>query len=100
MVVSPNAASWTEHPSAAYLVIEVARSSVSRDQGIKALLYAMSDIEEYWIVNHVDEVIEVHRDREAGAWRTKLVYGRGERVAMLRFPDVEIAVSDALPPRP
>lgn len=100
VVVPPSGASWTEHPSSAYLVVEVARSSVSRDQGIKALLYGMSDVEEYWIVNHVDETIEVYRDHEAGAWRTKIVHGRGERVAMLRFPDVTIAVSDVLPPRP
>jgi len=100
MVVPPSDTSWTDHPSSAYLVIEVARSSVSRDQRIKAVLYGMSDVEEYWIVNHVDEVVEVYRDRQAGTWRTKIVHGRGERVAMLRFPDVEIAVSDILPPRP
>ncbi|MBA3453997.1 MAG: Uma2 family endonuclease [Deltaproteobacteria bacterium] len=100
MVVPADAASWTEHPSSTYLVVEVARSSVSRDQGVKALLYGMSDVEEYWIVNHVDQVVEVYRDRDAGSWRTKTVHGRGERVGMLRFPDVEIAVSDVLPPRP
>ena len=99
MVVPPGDTSWTDHPSSAYLVIEVARSSVSRDQRIKAMLYGMSDVEEYWIVNHVDEVVEVCRDPDAGTWRTKIVRGRGERIAMLRFPDVEIAVSDILPPR-
>lgn len=98
MVVPPSAASWTEHPSSAYLVVEIARSSVVRDQGVKALLYGLSEVEEYWIVNHVDEVVEVYRDRHEGEWRTKTVHGRGERVAMLRFPDVEIAVSDILPP--
>jgi Uma2 family endonuclease len=100
MVLPPSAESWTEHPSSAYLVIEVARSSLSRDRGLKAVLYGMSDVEEYWIVNHIDDVVEVYRDRHAGAWRTNTVYGRGECVAMLQFPDVEIAVSDILPPRP
>ena len=100
MVLPRSAESCTEHPSSAYLVIEIARSSVSRDRGVKAWLYGMSDVEEYWIVNHVDEVVEVHRDPEAGTWRTKTVHGRGQRVAMLRFPDVEIAVSDILPSRP
>ena len=100
MVVPSSAEPWDEHPSSADLVVEIARSSLARDQRIKALLYGLSDVEEYWIVNHVDEVVEVHRDRDAGVWRTKAVHGRGERVAMLRFPDVEIAVSDILPPRP
>lgn len=98
MVVPRSAESWTEHPSSAYLVVEVARSSVARDRRLKAWLYGMSDVEEYWIVNHVDEVVEVYRDADAGTWRTKTVHGRGEQVAMVRFPDVEIAVSDILPP--
>jgi len=99
IVVPPDADSWTQHPSSAYLVIEIARSSLGRDRLIKARLYGMSEVEEYWIINHVDEVIEVYRDRDAGAWRTLTVHGRGERVTMLRFPDVEVAVSDVLPPR-
>jgi len=100
MVLPPIANRWSEHPSAAYLVIEVARTSVARDRGVKAMLYGMADVEEYWIVNHIDEVIEVYRDRNAGEWRSLTVYGRGETVTMLRFPDVEVAVVDVLPPRP
>jgi Uma2 family endonuclease len=99
MIIPSDADSWSEHPSSACLVIEIARSSLGRDRLIKARLYGMSDVEEYWIVNHVDEVIEVYRDRDEGAWRTLTVHGRGERVAMLRFPDVEVDVSDVLRPR-
>lgn len=98
LMVVPTGTYWDEHPDSAYLVIEIARSSVARDQGIKAMLYGCSEVEEYWIVNHVDDVIEVRRDRHEGTWRSKSVHGRGERVSMLRFPDVEVAVSDILPP--
>jgi len=97
MVVPPDV-SWDEHPSTAYLVVEVARRSLRRDRGLKAMLYGESDVEEYWIVNHVDGVIEVFRDRSPDGWRSHAVHGRGERVAMARFPDVTIAVDDVLPP--
>ena len=87
-------------PVRAYLIIEVARTSLRRDQGPKAVLYGLADVDEYWIVDHVHGVIEVYRDRDpgAGTWRTKLTKHRGERVAMLAFPDCEIAVADVVPP--
>jgi len=100
MIISSDADRWDEHPSTACLVIEIARSSLARDRGVKAMVYGMAEVEEYWIVNHVDEVLEVYRDRHEGEWRSLTVHGRGERVAMLRFPDVEISVADVLPPAP
>ena len=87
-----------EHPARAYLVVEVSRSSLSRDRGPKALLYGMSEVAEYWIVNLVKDVVEVYRDPDGGAWRSKLTYQRDGVIAMVAFPDVEIAVADLLPP--
>jgi Uma2 family endonuclease len=69
-----------------------------RDKGPKALLYGLADVDEYWIVNHVDAVVEVYRDRHAGEWRHKSTHQRGETIAMLAFPDVAIAVAEILPP--
>ena len=99
IMVVPTAEYWTEHPMKAYLIVEIARSSLRKDQGPKAVLYGLAEVHEYWIVNHVDECIEVYRDRHAGTWRSKAVYLRGETVAMLAFPDVTIPVSEILPPR-
>jgi Uma2 family endonuclease len=96
--VIPNGDYWNEHPTTAYLVVEVARSSLRRDRGIKAPLYGLSQVDEYWIVNHVDGVVEVYRDRHQGQWRSTSTYERGETIAMLRFPDVSIPVSEILPP--
>jgi Uma2 family endonuclease len=98
VLVTPNADDWQHHPTRAFLIVEVSRSSLGRDQGTKALLYGMSEVDEYWIINHRDGVIEVHRDRHEGAWRARSCHARGETIAMLAFPDVEIAVADVLPP--
>lgn len=99
IVVVPNIDYWKAHPSHAYLVVEVARSSLDRDQGLKARLYGLAEVDEYWIVNHVDEVVEVYRDARRGKWRSMVTYKRGDTISMLAFPDVSIAVSEVLPPR-
>ena len=76
----------------------MARSSLAYDRGTKAFLYGISDVDEYWVVDHVHGTIEVHRDREQGEWRSITVHQRGDVVSMLAFPDVQIAVADILPP--
>jgi hypothetical protein len=40
----------------------------------------------------------VYRDARDGEWHSVTVYRPGETIAMLQFPDVQIAVSDVLPP--
>lgn len=90
--------SWTEHASHAYLVVEVARSSLAYDRTEKALLYGLAEVEEYWIVDIEHGLVEVRRDRDRGAWRTISTHRRGETIAMRAFPDVTIDVSSVLPP--
>jgi Uma2 family endonuclease len=50
------------HPTSAVLVVEVADSSLRTDRGTKAGLYAAAGIADYWIVNLIDRVLEIHRD--------------------------------------
>jgi Uma2 family endonuclease len=98
VMVVPVGDYWSAHPARAFLIVEVARNSLAKDKGPKATLYGLAEVDEYWIVNHVDCVIEVYRDRHAGEWRTRSTHGRGEIIAMLAFPDVRIEVSSLLPP--
>ena len=60
------------------LVVEVALSSLAINRGEKASLYARAGLADYWIVNLVDNVLEVYRDpeRDPGApygWRYRSV---------------------------
>ena len=96
----PRVDTWGAHPTRAFLIVEVARTSLRRDKGPKALVYGLGDVDEYWIVNHVEEVVEVYRDRHAGEWRLRTTHGRGDTIAIVAFPDVTIAVSEILPPAP
>lgn len=81
-----------ELPGRAHLVIEVAESSLPKDRGIKAELYAEAGIPEYWIVNVAERVVEVHRAPQGGAYREHIVRKSGEDVTVTAFPDIRIAV--------
>jgi Uma2 family endonuclease len=96
--IVPNDDYWHKRPDHAYLIVEVAQSSLRWDRDIKSLLYGISQVDEYWIVNLVENVVEVYRDRVDGTFRTRTTHGRGETIAMRAFPDVTIAVSEILPP--
>src|SRR6185503_12644375 len=50
------------HPGRPALVIEVAESSLEIDREYKGSLYAHATVDEYWIVNIVERVVEVYRD--------------------------------------
>jgi Uma2 family endonuclease len=97
LVVSPRAGRARAHPSEAYLVIEVAESSLRKDRRIKAALYAAAGVPEYWLVNLVDKVVEVHRDPGAAGYALVTRARRGESVSPLRFPDLVVPVADIVP---
>jgi Uma2 family endonuclease len=83
-----------EHPHTAFLVVEVAERSLRKDRHIKADLYATAGVVEYWIVNLVDRLIEVHTDI-AGTRYARVTPARySDSIRLCAFPDVEIAVSD------
>ena len=58
----------------------------------------MSAVDEYWIVAVDEGVVEVHRDAHERRWQTKATHHRGEMIGMRAIPNVEVAVSDLLPP--
>ena len=56
----------TDHPSHAFLIIEVSESSLRYDRGEKALLYGFANVDEYWVLDLVAREVEVRRDRRDG----------------------------------
>jgi Uma2 family endonuclease len=84
------------HPSEAHLIVEVADSSLRYDRGEKAQLYAACGVPEYWVVNLVDRVVEVHRAPSSAGYREITRVPQGGRVQLLAFPDVSLRVDDFL----
>jgi Uma2 family endonuclease len=94
------------HKTAPVLVVEIAMTSLSLDRRLKGGLYARAGIREYWIVNLVDEVLEVYRQpvRSPGArhgwkYRSVRLLRRGATVTPVAAPRARVAVARLLPPR-
>ncbi|HET7541721.1 MAG TPA: Uma2 family endonuclease [Polyangiaceae bacterium] len=85
-----------ENPSEAYLIIEVAESSLFMDRGKKRRLYASCAVPEYWIVNLPERCIEVYTGPSPGAYARVERYEAGQSIPLVAFPDVTFRVSDIL----
>jgi Uma2 family endonuclease len=92
------------HPSHAVLVVEIAETSYRTDREYKFSLYARAGIAECWLVDVVNERVEVHREPEVSS---AALYGWHYRsIETLRSPAVvrplitsrtPIRVADLLP---
>jgi Uma2 family endonuclease len=90
------------HPGPAdiELIIEVADSSLQEDRKAKGRLYARAGVRVYWIVNLVDECVEVHSGpSRAGRYRRRRVFPRGRSVPVVVAGRelAAVAVADLLP---
>jgi Uma2 family endonuclease len=91
-------------PTHAALVVEVAELALRAARGRKAALYARAGIADYWILNLVDRVLEVHREpARPGPARSRWGYasvetlGADASVVPLAMPGATIRVADLLP---
>ncbi len=86
----------TDHPSEAYLIIEVAETSLVLDRGKKLRLYASCAVPEYWVVNLPERCIEVYTGPSPGAYSHCQHYEHGQSIRLSGFPDISFAVADVL----
>ena len=93
-----------EHPSRAVLVVEVSDSSLSLDRERKGSLYARAGLDDYWIVNLVERVLEIYREPVPDpsaiyGWRYALltVLGPEASATPLAAPTASIVVRALLP---
>jgi Uma2 family endonuclease len=92
------------HPSRPVLLVEVAETSLAIDRLRKGGLYARAGIADYWVVNLIDEVLEVYRQpvrvpSGAGDWTYDSVrlLRRDAVVTPLAAPRARIPVAALLP---
>ncbi len=81
-----------------HLVVEVADSSLDFDRTVKLGIYAEAGIPEYWIVNVLDDEIEIHRQPQLdGSYALTSTLHRGDSLQPLAFPGVTLSVVEILP---
>jgi Uma2 family endonuclease len=93
-----------DSPTTALLLVEVSETTLRFDRTIKSSLYARSGIADYWIVNLVDQQLEVHRNpvpdssqRFGFGYADVSVLTATDYVTPLAAPQARIAVADLLP---
>lgn len=84
-------------PSDILLLIEVADDSLENDREVKGPLYAENGIVEYWIVNLIDNCLEVHRRPQPdGTFADGRTLRAGDVVDIVSLPGITFGVSDLI----
>lgn len=94
---------YSDHPTAGALIVEVSDPTLEGDRGNKASLYARAGVADYWIVNLVDQQLEVYRNPQPEpshihgyAYADQMILHRGDSVSTLAAPQLAIPVTDLL----
>lgn len=86
------------NPSEIYLIIEVADTTLSKDCGIKARIYAQSGIADYWVLDVNNRQLHIFREPSENGYQSELILSDSRRVSPLAFPEFTIAVGEMLRP--
>ena len=78
-------------PKDVLLLIEVAESSLDYDRTIKLATYAQAGIPEYWIVNLLEEQIEVYRSPSNECYQQQSIHRGDESIQPLAVPEAALA---------
>jgi Uma2 family endonuclease len=81
------------HPSPAdvILVIEVADSTIQFDRETKAPIYAAAGISEYWIINLIDDRLEIYRQPEGSIYTNIQIVTPPQSVNLPEFSALNIS---------
>jgi Uma2 family endonuclease len=84
------------HPRQAYLIVEVANSSVRKDRSIKGGVYARAGVPEYWVVDVVERRVELRSRPKDGSYASATLAQPGDVVRVASLGGLAIAVDDFL----
>ncbi|WP_448605575.1 Uma2 family endonuclease [Thermoflexus hugenholtzii] len=83
-------------PEDILLIVEVAETSADYDRSVKIPLYARHGIPEAWLVDLLEERIEIYRHPTPQGYRSLHIAHRGETVRPTALPDLELSVDEIL----
>ena len=77
LAVVPDEDYLDHHPTSALLVVEVSRSSLAIDLGVKARVYAAIGVPDYWVLDVVEGCLHAHRGPSAQGYEQVTVHESG-----------------------
>ena len=80
-------------PNDVLILVEVSASTLRFDQTIKKELYAEAGIPEYWIVNLIDQKVEVYTSPEKNTYLNESSFGLQD-VVSAKQTDIQLNVGD------
>lgn len=83
-------------PEEVFMVVKVADKTLKYDRDIKLSLYAAAEIPEVWIVNLVNDIVEIHQKPSSGIYRLAQIAKRGEIASSSVLPQIKISVDELL----
>ena len=81
-------------PMIYFLVIEVADSSLEYDRETKLPLYAKANIPEVWLVNLIENIVEIYSDPSPEGYNVITRRRHNQTVVPKNFPDMKVVVSE------
>jgi Uma2 family endonuclease len=78
----------------ALLVVEVAETSLSYDLKTKLSLYALHGVREYWVINAITLMTNVHRQPDGTAYAVKEEVPPHDRLVPLLAPELAVLLAE------
>lgn len=76
-----------------WLIVEASKTSLKRDLGEKAQLYARYGVQEYWVIDIGAQRTTVHRrPRSAGGWTEVSEHAADEIISPQALPDIHFSL--------
>lgn len=85
-------------PEDCLLLVEVSLSTLKYDREEKSAAYAAAGVPQYVILNLTTRELEDHREPSPEGYRYKHLLRIDEFFNLVAFPEIEIKISDLLPP--
>ncbi|WP_038016980.1 Uma2 family endonuclease [Synechococcus sp. PCC 7335] len=95
VVAHPNASFYVDHhptPNEIYLIVEIADSTIERDLGFKADLYAAVGVADYWVLNVQAQQLHIFRQPQADGYQRQMILKGQQSANLLAFPECSITV--------
>lgn len=81
-------------PEDVLLIIEVADSSLEYDCETKIPLYAKENIKEVWLVNLIENILQIYKEPTPEGYNTMLKCRYNQKISPENFSDITLTVSE------